>query len=156
MDAAGIDPGRSVKSRLEAEAEVDVTLTPFSAGGGIDVVGTVSAPWVGLCRRCATPVSGQLSVGVRERFVDPPMAEDEFYPIVDDTIDLGPLVRDAIVLELPTAPLCREDCAGLCPQLRGPGPQRGVPVAALPRPTPHWANLDVLPVAAAPCGRRAP
>ena len=41
--------------------------------------------------------------------------DDELYPIADDTIDLGPLVRDAIVLELPSAPLCRPDCRGLCP-----------------------------------------
>jgi uncharacterized protein len=30
-------------------------------------------------------------------------------------INLEPLVRDTVVLGLPTTPLCRPDCAGLCP-----------------------------------------
>ena len=32
-----------------------------------------------------------------------------------EEIDLELPVRDALLLDLPTAPLCREDCAGLCP-----------------------------------------
>jgi uncharacterized protein len=31
-----------------------------------------------------------------------------------DRIDLEPLARETVLLELPLAPLCREDCAGLC------------------------------------------
>lgn len=31
-------------------------------------------------------------------------------------VDLSPLVREAAILSLPTRPLCREDCRGLCPQ----------------------------------------
>ena len=27
-----------------------------------------------------------------------------------------PLVRDAVLLDLPLAPLCSEECLGLCPQ----------------------------------------
>ena len=33
-----------------------------------------------------------------------------------DYLDLRPLVRDALLLELPVAPLCRDDCRGLCPR----------------------------------------
>jgi uncharacterized protein len=139
LDELGIDPGRSVVP-LEAEAEVDITLRPFS--GGIDAVGTVSAPWVGICRRCTAPVTGELRIAVRERFGDAPIAEDELYPIADGTIDLGPLVRDAIVLELPMAPLCREDCQGLCPQC-GADRNEGECDCVAP-PDPRWANLDVL------------
>ena len=39
-----------------AEAEIDAELISFN--GGIEVQGTVRAPWVGTCRRCAEPVSG--------------------------------------------------------------------------------------------------
>jgi uncharacterized protein len=139
LDLAGIDPGRSVVPR-DAEAQVDVTLTPYA--GGIEVAGTVSAPWVGICRRCTTPVSGRLELSVHERYADAPVAEDELYPIADDTIDLGPLVRDAIVLDLPMAPLCREDCAGLCPQC-GADRNEGPCGCVAPRDA-RWANLDVL------------
>ena len=139
LDELGIDPGRSVVP-LEAEAEADITLRPFS--GGIDAAGTVRAPWVGICRRCTVAVSGELAIAVSERFADPPLAEDDLYPIVDDTVDLGPLVRDAIVLELPMAPLCREDCRGLCPQC---GADRNESECGCVAPVdPRWANLDVL------------
>jgi uncharacterized protein len=140
LDELGIDPGRSVVP-LEAEAEADITLRPFT--GGIDAVGTVRAPWVGICRRCTVPVSGDLRVTVSERFADSPIGDDDLiYPIADDTIDLGPLVRDAIVLELPMAPLCREDCRGLCPQC---GADRNEVECGCVAPVdPRWANLDVL------------
>jgi uncharacterized protein len=139
LDELGIDPGRSVVP-LDSEAEVDITLRPFD--GGIDAEGTVRAPWVGICRRCTTPVTGELSIAVRERFGDAPISEVELYPIVDDTLDLGPLVRDAIVLELPMAPLCREDCLGLCPQC---GADRNESeCGCVAPPDPRWANLDVL------------
>ena len=135
----GIDPGRSVVP-AGAEATCDVTLRAFS--GGIEVEGTVTAPWVGICRRCAVPVSGELALAVHERYGEGPVSEDEMYPVVDDTIDLGPLVRDAIVLDLPMAPLCRDDCAGLCPQC---GADRNEGTCGCSAPTdPRWANLDVL------------
>jgi len=141
LSASGIDPGRSVVP-LEADAECDVVLRPFS--GGISAQGTVSAPWVGVCRRCTAPVSGELRIPVSERFSDVGTLgpEDEMYPIEDDTIDLGPMVRDAIVLELPMAPLCREDCRGLCPQC-GADRNEGECGCVAPR-DPRWANLDVL------------
>jgi uncharacterized protein len=139
---AGIDAGRSVVPEGE-EVECDVTLTPFE--GGIDVSGTITAPWVGTCRRCAEPVSGELRIAVHERFAEREVAaaaDEELYPIVDDVIDLGPLVRDAVVLELPAAPLCREDCAGLCPEC-GANLNEGRCGCVAPR-DPRWANLDVL------------
>ncbi len=142
LHEAGIDAGRSVVP-TGAEAEIDVTLTPFE--GGIEAAGTVTAPWEGICRRCAEPVSGELRISVHERFGEPAggtTADEDFYPIVEDTIDLGPLVRDAVVLELPMAPLCREDCAGLCPQC-GANRNEGTCGCVAPR-DPRWANLDVL------------
>jgi uncharacterized protein len=144
LEASGIDPGRSVVP-AGAEAEVDLVLRPFE--GGVEAAGTVRAPWVGTCRRCAEPVSGELVLDVRERFGDQrttggPQEDDELYPIVDDVVDLGPLVRDAIVLELPMAPLCRDDCAGLCPTC-GANRNEGDCGCVAPR-DPRWANLDVL------------
>ena len=35
--------------------------------------------------------------------------------LLGDQLDLMPLARDAVLLHLPLAPLCRDDCAGLCP-----------------------------------------
>ena len=33
----------------------------------------------------------------------------------DANIDLGPLVREYLLIELPISPICRPDCKGLCP-----------------------------------------
>lgn len=40
--------------------------------------------------------------------------EEEFVLMSDYAIDIEELVRSALVLELPTRFLCREDCKGLC------------------------------------------
>lgn len=88
---------------------------------GVLVTGTVTAPTRGECGRCLEPVRRELTVDVCELFAYPDSVtdetadEDEVDRIVDDLIDVEPVVRDAVVLGLPITPLCREDCAGLCP-----------------------------------------
>jgi uncharacterized protein len=167
-----------------AEVAVDVELTGIL--GGIEAVGTVTAPWQASCRRCLRPVSGTLDIPVRELFC-PPLtassppagprrpgegrrlrpgnpstrlapghrapqpspptpdddADEETYPLLGDHLDLEPLARDAVLLALPLAPLCREDCAGLCPTC---GAERaGGACGCDPAPVdPRWAALDVL------------
>ena len=148
-----VDPERVIVSRfpadstvpLGAEAICEVTLESFA--GGVMVTGTVAAPWKGLCRRCATPVEGMLRIPVRERFTEPGTRygdpdDDDAYPVVDDELDLGPMVRDAVVLELPLAPLCREECRGLCPHCGCDRNEEACDCEA-PRDS-RWANLDVL------------
>lgn len=46
------------------------------------------------------------------------LAENDLdvYPFDGEVVDLEPLVREQFVLAVPFAPLCREDCLGLCPQ----------------------------------------
>ena len=128
-----------------ADALCEVTLESFA--GGVMATGTVAAPWKGVCRRCTRPVEGLIRVQVRERFTEPAAGygdpdDDEAYPIVDDHLDLRPMVRDAVVLELPLAPLCSEECRGLCPYC---GCDRNEETCGCEAPRdPRWANLDVL------------
>jgi uncharacterized protein len=37
------------------------------------------------------------------------------FEIIGDQIDVAAMIRENILLEAPIAPLCRPDCAGLCP-----------------------------------------
>ena len=92
--------------------EIDGTLERVSEG--IVVRGTVHARWQAACSRCLAPVEGELDVHVDELFEPHPLA-GETYQLDVDVVDLEPLLRDALLLELPAAPLCRPDCAGLCP-----------------------------------------
>jgi len=95
-----------------AELAADVLLEPVH--GGVMVSGTVEAPWEAECRRCLGPARGTVRVEVRELYENRSDGE-ETYPISGDQLDLEPLVRDAVLLELPQAPLCGEGCQGLCP-----------------------------------------
>jgi len=88
---------------------------------GVLVTGMVTVPTKGECGRCLEPVTTELVVDVCELFAypdsvtDETAGADEVDRIVDDLIDVEPVVRDAVVLGLPVTPLCRADCAGLCP-----------------------------------------
>jgi uncharacterized protein len=101
-----------------AEMTVDVLLE--SVVEGVLVSGTATAPTTGECSRCLDPMSGEVEVELTELFAYPYSAteettdEDEVPRLVDDRIDLEPVVRDAVVLALPQVPLCSPDCAGLC------------------------------------------
>ncbi len=94
-----------------SEVEVDVVLE--SVVGGVSVAGAVRARWAGSCRRCLAPAGGMLAVSVLEHYTKGGDGE-ETYPLHDGDVDLEPLVRDALLLELPPAPLCRAGCLGLC------------------------------------------
>ncbi len=79
------------------------------------------------CDRCLKPVAGNLEVEFDAAFVPKekaPSATDnvelqeedlavDFYE--DEAVNVDELVREQILLALPTRQLCREECLGLCP-----------------------------------------
>jgi uncharacterized protein len=99
--------------RLAGAISVDLEAT--SSVDGIVVHGTIGTPWRGQCRRCLIDVDGVATSEVEEVFQQHP-SSDEAVEIVGDQIDLAPIVREYVLLDLPEAPLCREDCAGICPE----------------------------------------
>jgi uncharacterized protein len=136
-------PRGPAETDVEPDTLVDVALVLQSFSGGLRVKGRVAAPWFGICRRCSIAVHGEARVAVDERFVDhPEPGDEEAYRIENDFIDLAPMVHDAILLELPLAPLCREDCQGLCPYC---GIDRNEASCDCAAPVdPRWATLDGL------------
>jgi uncharacterized protein len=100
-------------SSVPEGSQVDVDVVLESVSGGVEAYGTVEAPWQGPCRRCLDVATGRLVVPVRELYTESGDG-DETYPLVNDLIDLEVLAHDAVLLELPPAPLCRQDCLGLC------------------------------------------
>lgn len=113
-----------------------------SVHGGLLATGTVSARWSGECRRCLAPATGDLCVEVRELFEDRPEPGGS-YALSGDDADIEPLARDAVLLNLPLAPLCRQDCKGLCSAC---GADLNEEACSCPgRPRDHrWAALDAL------------
>lgn len=94
--------------------EIPVSLVLTSVNGGIAVDGTATAGWADECSRCLTPVSGRAIAEVHELFQET-VTNPDAYPIVGEQIDLTPMVRELVLLELPGLPLCAEACPGLCP-----------------------------------------
>jgi uncharacterized protein len=102
---AVVQPGTDMVLELRFEAVVE----------GVLVSGTVSVTVTGECARCLEPVEWDQTVAITELFLHEPGPEEEELPVLDgDFLDLEPVVRDAVVLALPLAPLCRADCPGLC------------------------------------------
>jgi uncharacterized protein len=101
--------------RFAPGAEVVVDLHLESLIDGIVVDGTISTPWVGVCRRCLAPVSGRDEVSIRELFQST-VTDPDAFAIMGEQLDLTETVREHALLSLPEAALCRSDCAGWCPQ----------------------------------------
>jgi uncharacterized protein len=125
---------------IENGAPLDLDLRFESVSEGVLVTGTVTAPTSGECARCLNPTSGDVQVHLIELFAYPDSTteatteEDEVGHVVDDTIDLEQPLIDAIGLELPLSPVCRDDCPGLCPEC-------GVPLAES-EPGHHHEQID--------------
>jgi uncharacterized protein len=56
---------------------------------------------------------------VQELYAPEASPEDDEYPLLEGAVDLEPMIRDAILLAMPFAPLCRPDCRGLCERCGG-------------------------------------
>ena len=128
----------------DEELLVDATLESIE-GAAVTVSGTVTVPWTAECRRCLEEIRGVATVPLSEVFEAHPV-EGETYPIEGDEVDLEPVVRDAALLHLPLAPLCRPDCAGPAPEefpttVEGEGADDE---GGEPARDPRWAALDAL------------
>jgi uncharacterized metal-binding protein YceD (DUF177 family) len=110
IEVIGVPEGAPVHLDLRLESVME----------GVLVSGEVTAPLVGSCARCLEPIEDTLELDVQELFAysgsttEETSDEDEVRLVEGERIDLEPMVRDAVVLSLPLAPVCDEDCAGLC------------------------------------------
>lgn len=128
---------------------VDVELRLESVHEGILVTGTADADLVGECSRCLDPIQDGLTVDLQELFLTASDGGgDEERLVVHDTVDLEPVLRDAVITALPFQPVCRPDCQGLCPDC-------GIRLEEAPadhvheQVDPRWAALAALTSTAA-------
>ena len=110
VELIGVPAGADIGLRLRLESVME----------GVLVTGDLAVPVVGSCARCLEPIEDTLRLDVQELYAyegsttEETSEEDEVRRIEGDYLDLEPLVRDTVVLALPLAPVCTEDCAGLC------------------------------------------
>lgn len=137
------------------EAPASVRLEYYRAGQELFFTGHISGTVVGRCARCvesyAFPLQEDFTLVLVPRSDLPSETElnEEdldlsFYE--GDCVDLTPLVQEQLLLALPTRPLCRESCSGLCPhcganlnlQTCGCAPAAGDPRLAVLRTLKVW------------------
>jgi uncharacterized protein len=124
------------------DAPIEGSLTLESVVEGIYVHGSVAGLFSMRCARCLREFRRDFDVAMDELFAREPGPEDDYALASDLTLDPEPMVRDAVVLEMPFSPLCKTDCLGLCPVCGGDrnlGECPGHDAA-----DPRWAALEGL------------
>ena len=88
---------RNIAGMLRLQMELTTTLSP-------------------VCDRCGTPFDQEFRQSVERMLAEELEDEenDEILLLDNDTVDLSELAREALILNMPTKILCREDCRGLC------------------------------------------
>jgi uncharacterized protein len=135
IELLGVPEGSPVELKLRLEAVME----------GVLVTGEARATVAGECARCLEAFEDNLEVSFQELYVYPESdaEEDEASRLVEDHLDLEPVLRDSVVLALPFQPVCSPDCPGLCPDC-------GVRLADEPahghveQVDPRWAALSAL------------
>lgn len=86
---------------------------------GLQIDGTIDIRVDGPCDRCLEDVSVPTHIEVEERFDPPGGTSDPFAEnnvLSGNSLDVGDLTRQLVTSALPMGFVCKEECAGLCPQ----------------------------------------
>jgi DUF177 domain-containing protein len=140
-DVEAVDVGIE-DDRLVPDAPIHVDVHLESVNDGVLVTGTVAATWHGECRRCLEAAGATAVAEIEERY-QYEVTDPDASPIENEQLDLVPLVRETVLLELPDAPLCRPECAGLCPAC-GINLNTGTCDCTAPPGDARWSALDDL------------
>jgi uncharacterized protein len=131
-EMAFVPEDRPVRARLLAESVVE----------GVLASGLLRGSMVLRCARCLTTYDHPFIVDVQELFAPGASATDDRYPVVGGFLDLEPMIRDAVVLSMPLAPLCKPGCLGLCS--RCGGDRNLAECTCPPEADSRWAPLSAL------------
>jgi uncharacterized protein len=113
IDVSGVTYAPAGTATLEA------SLT--NTGEGLLLHGTITAPYEVSCSRCLAPFAFTVATDVDTLFIEEgsPAERDEDQDILEfagDQIDIAPVIESAIRVEMPLAPVCDDECAGICPE----------------------------------------
>jgi len=133
----------------------EVTLTRTNRG--ILTKGTLHTEVEITCSRCLSLFSYPLALNIEEEYfptIDAFSGTPLFQPdepgsfTIDEhhVLDLTEAIRQYALLAIPMKPLCREDCAGLCPNC-GHNLNLGVCDCLPKEATPGWSQLEKLGLA---------
>jgi uncharacterized protein len=123
-------------------APAELSVTRASSGTVLELAFDVSLE--GPCFRCLQDAELALQLRLREYEATKPESDDERTEYLDDDrLDLSAWAHDSIALALPEKILCRDDCAGLCPEC-GKDLNLEPHEHVEERVDPRWAALEAL------------
>ena len=110
---------------FDIPAPLHVNLVHYRAGQELLFQGTLNGCVIGHCARCLEDFTMQIerpfhcvlaphSGNASEIELEEDDLDLSYYS--GEEVDVSPLVREQLLLALPTRPLCRDDCLGLCPR----------------------------------------
>ncbi len=111
-DPADILDWTEADGLLQPDGPVEYSLEVRFAGRELLVRGRLSARFGGVCARCG----GELHLDV----LAPDFCVSIELPEEPQQVDLTPDMRESILLALPSHPVCRSDCLGVCPRCGRP------------------------------------
>jgi len=107
----------------ECRVPAHVGMTQYRTGRDLFFDGRLETSLVGRCARCLEEYD--LPVSTEFRYLLAPRGDQVVGSAGEDVeisiyegeeVDLAPLIFERILLSLPTMPLCKEECRGLCPR----------------------------------------
>jgi uncharacterized protein len=118
-DALPLDDETTLR---QLDGKLRFTRTATGVLVDVDAHGVVTTP----CIRCLNPSQQQVDLHFRDEFhskievntgapLPKPDDEDPFFIDESHLVDIGEVLREYALLELPMQPLCKPDCKGLCP-----------------------------------------
>ncbi len=137
----------------EVQGEIKLVRT----GRGMLVKGTLHTGVEVTCGRCLSLFSCPLTLNIEEEYfpttdvvsgVSLTLPEEASYFTIDEryVLDLTEAIHQYITLGIPMKPLCREDCAGICPNC-GRNLNQGPCGCLLQEVDLHWSELNKLTLA---------
>ena len=124
-------PGGEVPFRCELDSDrlwftalshfdgaVTATGRVKNTAGILELTAIVEADMTVRCDRCGAEFSERLSASV-EAVLKADAEEDDYaeiFPLEGDGVDVADVLETAVILGMDQKFLCREDCAGLCPE----------------------------------------
>jgi len=144
VDVTGDGNGRKVQGEIRL----------LRTHRGILVRGVLRTEVELTCSRCLTVFNCPVTLNVDEEYIPtvdvvsgvPLSSPEEPGPFIIDehhVIDLTEAIRQYSLLVIPMKPLCREDCAGLCPNC-GHNLNQGPCGCPLKEVDPRWSELSKL------------
>lgn len=136
-------------ARIPENSTVRVKAEFRSTMRGVEAALHARSRWEAECRRCLDVVSEPIEIDTTVSFLpdlddEAPVDSDDVdaYPIQDDRVDLGEVLREELMLALPLSPLCGDSCEGADPDRfpTSPDPSDDDEDEIDPR----WAGLSAL------------